>query len=584
MAGIAAVVVVVTAAVMVWMSTWRHLHVDEAHNVFTMQLAMAWGDPMAGSPVELFHVLGGLVTRTCDAASEQYGLLRLLWAVLCLATTAVAGLAIDLRLPGFSRWMGAVVATALTLVAAPLWRHGFEIRHDVILGAGAVVLTGLCQRAERTPTTRSERIVAIVVVVLMQLDSHKAMTLWGPALLLLAWRESRHGGGRRAESMARASARFAVLGVVGGGVGFAAMALAGALPAYLDRLVHFAHYAAAAERFWAWPILLELVTGAPALTALAAVGLFIAVQRARATRGAGAGATLDAVPSAPLMLLVAVSGIVMNPTPYPYNLTWLVLCLAMGALAGVQGIADGHVPGLARWSLPRLLAVALAVDGACLVAFWAQPWAQTSMEPQVELIEAVEALTGIDDRVLDGAGLVATRRSPTRDWVLHSLFMAEYLRGEREHFADVIAREAPPVVLTGNFRWKWLPPADLAAVRARYVAVTPGLNVLGVDLVDPQDAVVAIARAGRYDVSGDDLVIDGVAGAAGPRQLEQGTVLVSGTGPVRLGWVGPIVPSLSSVSSSWPSLATSPSRRLFLSPNLSWRPKTPPAVGAPVKP
>lgn len=569
---------------MVWMATWRHLHIDEAHNVFTMQLAMAWGDPLAGSPVELFHVLGGLVTRTCTAASQQYGLLRLVWAALCLASTVVVGLAIDLRVPGWSRWMGGVVATALALLAAPLWRHGFEIRHDVIVGAGAVVLTGLCQRAEASPVTRGQRVVAIVAVVAMQLDSHKAVTLWGPALLLLAWRESRHDDGRRGVSMARASGRFAVLGVVGAGVGFGMMALAGALPAYLDRLVHFARYAAAAERFWAGTILLELVTGAPALTALAVVGLVVAVRRARAARSAGPGAMLDAVPSAPLLLLVAVSGIVMNPTPYSYNLTWLVLALAMGALAGVQAIADGRVPGVARWNLARVLAVALVVDGACLVAFWTQPWAQTSMGPQVELMEAVEALTAVDDPVLDGVGLVATRRSPTRDWVLHSLFMAEYLRGEREHFADVIAREAPPVVLTGSFRWKWLPPADAAAVRARYVAVTPGLNVLGVDLVDPRDVEVTVARAGRYDVSGEDLVIDGVAGAAGPRHLERGTVRVSGTGPVRLGWVGPGVPSLSSLSSSWPSLATAPSRRLFLSPNLSSRPKAPPAVGAPVKP
>ena len=535
-----------------WKSSVRHLHIDEPHNVFTMQLVMAWNDPGAGNPVDLHHVIGGLITRILPDAGQHYLVLRRLFAMGFVITMLGVGFARPVTSPSNTVpaeprvwWYLAPATIALAMGAG--WLHGFEIRHDLFQAGGVVAFAALIHAASRRPYGWGLRWLAAVTVVIMQLTSHKAFTLWLPALLLLAFTAGSHSK-RRDEFSSRCLSLILELGrltatcTVIALLGIGALAAAGSLDAYLNRLRDFVNYSTSSAGFSSSPTLDAALIASPVASFLAVVGLGAVVVRFTRQWKVSWLRALDSIPVSVVMLLVCVAALAINPVPYSYNLVWLSPGLALAAAEGLQMV-------LGRWWKHRILVVTLLVSTSLLTLLrtTGSPWFTQTLDEQMRTIVAVETLTAPDDTVLDGTGLVSSRKAPTRDWILHSLFMPDYLAHKREQFADVIEREYPPVIVHGHYRWEWLTKRDKNMVSTWYKPVSPTLWVLGYDLDNPNGTAVEIRRAGRYEIAGASELDGRPILSPSVHHLMTGTAQLSGSGKVTVRWIGPNLRSLNDV-------------------------------------
>jgi hypothetical protein len=315
-----------TAALIVRVALARHIHVDEFHNVYSMQLVGSFGHPEYADPAELYHVLFAPLTRHFASTRAMFWTLRLIWGSLFLGLLA----AVAWVQPFFpSAWGRALVFIA---VASwwPAWRHGIEVRHDLLLALGVVALYHTALRASAGQLSARAACVAGALAAWMQLDSHKALTLWGPALLSISWiqlRGSREAGWRAAGWLAAGLAAGLL-------AGFALLLAGGALGAYFAQLSHFTHYAAGADRFSARPLFeLLLRTGSPLSLCIV---LFATVALARALRrqlSLPMGTTLA-------FLAFTLLAIAVNPVPYPYNLVWMTPSLLFAGVAGAHWLLE----------------------------------------------------------------------------------------------------------------------------------------------------------------------------------------------------------------------------------------------------
>ncbi|MBT9552420.1 MAG: hypothetical protein IV088_16335 [Hydrogenophaga sp.] len=548
-----------------WTASVRHLHIDEPHNVFTMQLVMAWSDPGAGNPVDLHHVIGGLITRSFPSASQHYLVLRLIFSMIFVFTMLGVGFARPITAPvdTTSRapqtwWILAPATIALTM--GSVWLHGFEIRHDLFQAAGVVAFVGLIRAASRRPYGWGGRWLAALIVVIMQLTSHKAFTLWIPAMLFLAFVAGRHSENRdgfsaRCLSLIFELGRLAITCVAAALAGLSIMAAAGSLYAYLDRLRDFTNYSTTSDRFSSSPAFETALISSPVATMLASIAIGSAIVRFSRQWKVSWLRAIDTMPVSVVMLLVCIMALEVNPKPFSYNLVWLSAGIAVAAAEGLQSLLD-------RWWQHRILVVILLVSASTvsLARITGAHWATQTMHEQMLTIAAVEALTEPHDTVLDGTGLVSSRKAPTRDWILHSLFMSDYRKRKREQFADVIEREFPPVIVRGHYRWAWLLLRDKNAADAWYRPVSPTLWVLGYDLDSPKDSTVEIKRVGRYEISGATQLDGNPISDPFVQHLQAGAVQLSGVGAVTVRWIGPTLKTLKDAE-------LPQTKRLYLNPS-----------------
>ena len=260
---LAFVLAVAGAATLVFrLALSRHIHVDEFHNVFSIQLVGRFAHADYADPAELYHVLFAPLTRHFASTRSVFFALRLVWAAAFIGLLA----AVAWVQPFFPQRWGRTLVFLGVASWWPAWRHGFEIRHDLLLALGVVALYRVALNAER-PERLSPRsaLFAGGVAAWMQLDSHKALTLWGPALLFLLLLRARRS---RADAL-HAGLWLALglgLGLLGG---FSLLFCGGALGAYFAQLAHFTHYAAGAERFSAWPLFELMLRTGSVLSSLA---------------------------------------------------------------------------------------------------------------------------------------------------------------------------------------------------------------------------------------------------------------------------------------------------------------------------
>ena len=503
----------------------RHIHVDEFHNVFSMQLVGSFGKSDYADPAELYHVLFAPLTRRFESTRSIFFALRIVWGALFIGL--FAGLA--WVQPFFPQLWGRALVFVAVASWWPAWRHGFEVRHDLLLALGVVWLYRVGLEAERHERLSAwSAALAGAAAAWMQLDSHKAVTLWGPALLyILALRV------HVARPDARRSAGWLAVGLCCGVLsGFGLLWWGGALGAYFTQLAHFSHYAAGAERLSPLPLFVFMLETGSIQIAFVLLFLVGALLQKMRQRLAPHALTTLAFLSFSLLALA------VNPVPFPYNMVWATPALLLAATAG------------AHWLLqqtPRLrLLLAGALVALCMAQFEHQivsdDYMNRSWDAQLKLVEAVESLTGPSEPVFDGVGMVCTRPPATRDWLLHSVFMPEYETGRREQLRDVIARVAPPVLIGGHYRFDWLLDADRSAIAAHYLGLSRQLWVLGVQTVGVE-AAVSILRAGRYQVlplapSDGSVQVDGQSVAArGVVSLTAGTHQVVGAAAIV--WLGP---------------------------------------------
>lgn len=514
-------------AICAWTSFRRHLHVDELTALYSVQVG-AFGHPEFALPVELNSALFRPLTHVLGTSERifvgfrwlQLGLLY----VLCWAISRVQ------RALSSEAGRGAVFLAAVLF--GPLWRHGFEIRHDIFVAFLVVLLGWAAERAREGRATSLTIGATSLGAVLVQANSFKAFMLWVPGLLLCA-------------VLAASRDRFSVRQLIAEllrflpglvlGAGFVAGVLAsfGMLREYLDQVgQYFAFSAVPPYRLPAWPLLSFTLEHAPFHSLAVLVGVLL--LGGRVVQGKSPAEAL--VPGT--LLALSVLTLLPNPTPFPYNLTWLAV---PWLLVGSVGMA-GAWRWLTRLAGARRAALGVALVGllgaACFVSTQLDPYYRRDWSYQLSVVAAAEALTTPDQPVLDLSGLVLTRPPPAKDWLVHSLFMDAYHRGRRETVRHIIERVWPPVALT-NYRWSFVDRDDRDALIEYYVRFGGDVWTLGARGGSSDDRV-EVHRAGRYSVSAiGTLRVDERDAQNGEiLTLNAGTHSLASGGPWALSWAG----------------------------------------------
>ena len=514
-------------------SVRRHVHIDELTALYSIQLGAAFGHPEYAA-VELSSVAFQPLARLLGSSERL--LLGFRWLELALLfglcwSVSRVQRALPSRLGRACVFLGAVSF-------GPLWRHGFELRHDIFVAFAVVLLAWAAERARSGRLDLWAASAAGFGVIVAQANSSKAFTIWLPGLALCALLAAR-GSRPWAKSFGLACLRF--LPGIGLGCGLVALLLGGAgmLGEYWQQLGQFTSFSSAPPyRLSALPLLGFAIARAPVHAAFVLLGLLTAIQRVL-TRKALAEAW---VPLAALAL--SCLSILLNPTPFPYNLTWLTPAWLLLAACGVaQTLAL-----IARLRQRAIASAVLAVSAAALAlfCFWSceqDPYYRKAWDSQLRVIASAEALTSPSDPVLDLCGLVVSRPPVAKDWVVHSLFMPAYHAGQRESVRQIIERVWPPVAIT-VYRWSFLDRADWLSLRRNYVRFSDDVWTLG-RVLDPSSSQFEVQRSGRYQVRANGEVgsVDGRAVYGGDvLALARGGHALSATKSFTIAWQGPASP------------------------------------------
>jgi hypothetical protein len=525
---------------------WRHFHVDEiqiAYNVALWGVHRLDGYANYAAPfmVPLAWMIGGLSTT-----AAMLLVLRVAFFVVFMVNL----IAIAVAQPYFRSRAGVLCVLAGVTLLHPFWEHGFEIRHDVLLVTGSILLYGIAQRVVRRRDAEPWVLLAAgAIAAAMLLNAYKGVVYCVPfsGVVLLAavaprWREGRARAGSalaRVRSLARPLAWFAAGAAASVIISLGLLAVAGHLDEFGATMSRFSG-GERPYRFSPGGELVRVALDSPLVYGAAILfAVLVAIDLVRQRlRIAGATALTAA------FLAWNVAALFINPVPFPYNfihITPFVFLAALDVLARI------HIEA----PRARRIAVAVALSAAALLfgrSWRTEPYMTRTNEAQLSYIRAAEAMTDpARDTVLDGVGLVLSRRPPHPDWMLHSLWMPAYRAGRRTSFAEMMIEHPSPVVI-GSYRWGWLPSRDLAVLHERYVRLYPELFVLGSAVAGPAGEF-AIHYPGRYFVHPADgkgplaaLRVDGATLAApAALSLAPGLHRYSGAGQagILVHWLGP---------------------------------------------
>jgi hypothetical protein len=510
----------------------RHLHIDELTALYSIQLGAAFGHGNFAF-IELNSVLLRPLARALGSSQRIFVGFR--WFELSLLLLLCWSISrVQRALPSLPGQAGVFLGA---VSFGPLWRHGFEVRHDMYVAFEIVLLAWA---AERARTGRWNWFVATATglgAILVQANSFKAFIIWVPGMAFCALLGSR---GQR-PWIKRFSAQlfgFAPGLVLGLALVTLVLGSAGMLGDYFAQLRLFAQYSSSPPyRLSALPLLTFAIERAPAHAVCALIGLVTVVARLLARKDLAAAW----VPFG--MSCLSLFAIAANPTPFPYNFTWLTPAwLLMSAVGAAQCFE------LAGRLWPRAGAVLLAGFAVVLavvsfVSCETDPYYRKNWDSQVRIVAGAEALTRSEEPVLDLCGLVISRPPVAKDWFVHSLLMPAYHAGQRETVRHIIERVWPPVAVK-VYRWGFLDRADLITFSKNYVRFSNDLWTLGTTLT-PTVNHFEIHRSGRYQVrgAGELGTVDGQPVHGGlVLSLARGTHSAAVRAPCTLAWTGPGAP------------------------------------------
>lgn len=487
-------------ATLVWFSVrlaaTRIYQVDECQNLYMARI-LATGHASEFFTTASLFLMGPLswISRGAGQSAEAFTVARLLFlGIFWLNLFLLASIASE-RLCSM-RGLAALVAAA---TLAPLWDYGFEVRHDNLI-LTSILLIWWTIRVK--PMAALSYILAGGVAVAALFVAVKAVVYVIPlSVAILVFPPPVHRRSRWQLGLAWLAG--AVLATVIIRLCYGA---GGKWDLYLSVFRGVTKYSGggggANARFWPWATLSRLLGQTPLLLAMTAAACF-AVAGEFWHRGKAA-LSWDGILPEVLLLILALGGLMANPTPFPYNVLHVVpyaflLAFRYGAVIWEQ-VQDN----------PRVWPFAASVIiFAHLVPFGyaVQRHLNYSNSRQRIVMSLAEDLTEVaKDPVYDGIGLVLTRRAIHFQWYLHSLNIQSFVKGPGPRVRDMLAAR-PAAVFIPSYRTDWLPEEDHDFIRERYVAVTDDFWVLG-KLLPAGGGTFQIYHPGRYRISslqGSDL-------------------------------------------------------------------------------
>ncbi len=487
-------------AALVWFSSTlaplRIYQVDECQNLYMARIVATGRASEFFTNASLF-LLGPLcwIAGRAAPSPELFGAARLLFLGVFWLNLFLLALIASERLYS-TRCLIALIAAA---TLAPLWDYGFEIRHDNLILTG-VLLIWLAARAR--PMGILSYLLAGAVFVSLLFIAVKAVVYVLPlSLVILAFPPRAHGTSRWRLALAwGAGALLATILIrISYGTG-------GLWEVYLSVFHGVAKYSAggtgAGGGFRPWWVLGRLLGQTPLLLGLTAAGCFaVGVDLWRRGRAA---LTWDGNLPEALLVVGALAALMVNPTPYPYNLLHVV------PYAFVLAFRYGTELCEELWKSTSLR----PLIGAILVFAHLVPFASATRRHlnwpnlrQEQVMALAEDLTDpLKDPVYDGIGMVLTRPSIHFQWYLHSLNIRSFVKGSGPRVREMLAAR-PAAVFIPSYRTDWLPEEDHAFIRQHYVHLADDFWVLG-KVLPAGGGSFEIDHPGRYRVSalnGSDL-------------------------------------------------------------------------------
>ena len=528
----------------IYLAATRIYQVDEAQNLFMARI-LGTGQSLSyftNAPLWLMGPLAWLA-RSAQESQALFGWARAFGLVVFWGNVVLIGINTGLPLRSL-RWLLALLAAA---TLAPLWDYGFEFRHDNLILMGLLVSWWTWRHR---PASLPRYALLGFLAVIMQFIAFKAFVFAVPLTalaFLFPHPAHRHGRFRLAAAWcAGALAAFLLCRL--------AYQAAGLWPVYLRGLHGGMEASAAGSRFSPGLALGRLLTQTPLLLALSAAALFEAAWRFRS--GWRTAWTQEGTLPEALFLLAMVGALLINPTPFPYNLVNLV---PFALLLGVRFLAP-----LVQEGGSTSAGLALATGLFCFTH--AVPFATASLrhldwpnDRQELLMRTAEAMTDpARDSVYDAIGMVPTRPSIHFRWYLHSLNIQSFLDGKDQSVRQIMAAN-PPAVFISSYRMAWLQEDDWKYIRSCYLPLADDFWVLG-QVLPPGGGPATILHAGRYLIMEEEqagrlvplraATLDGSPLEGQALHLAQGPHQVRcapATRPVLL-WVGPHLERLPQLS------------------------------------
>ncbi|HVV01031.1 MAG TPA: hypothetical protein VHH88_06685, partial [Verrucomicrobiae bacterium] len=204
-----------------------------------------------------------------------------------------------------------LLALLLAATLAPMWDYGFEVRHDNILLTGILVLW-CCIRVGKP--NRRFYFIAGAISSLLQFIAFKAFVFTIPICLLMVVFPR--------QPLKTSRVRLGLLWAVGAASALLVVRLiygfSGVWDIYLNGFRWVAGVSASGSRFGAWFPLERLLDQTPLLLALLAASCFSCLYALRLCRR---GVVFwDSLFPEVLLFSIGLSALLINPTPFPYNL------------------------------------------------------------------------------------------------------------------------------------------------------------------------------------------------------------------------------------------------------------------------
>jgi hypothetical protein len=536
-----------------YLAVCRIYQVDEAQNLF-MARVVATGQTGAYFSNALLWMLGPLswLARWAPDSASLFLGGRLVFLGIFFVNIFLLALNTGVCL----RSEAGLVALLGAATLAPIWDYGFEVRHDNLILTGLLLLWWL---GRVRPRGRGSYAGIGFLAVLLVFVAFKAFAYVVPlSLAFLAFPPPGHGEGR-----------LRLLVAWGFGAGLAGLLVvvaywgSGMGPVFLAGFHGGMGAAETGSRFGSWMALGRLLTQTPLLLGLslgALAGLVFSFHRGGRTAVLGWEGSL---PEA-LLLLGALGVLLINPTPFPYNLVNLVPFAYLLAFRS----AAPHLEAVGSRSGAQALVFGVVLS-CHFIPFWSATWRHLGWtnDRQELLMRTAESLTDpAKDRVYDAIGMVPSRGSIGFHWYLHSLNLRTFMDGEVASVPQMLAAQ-PAAVIIPSYRTDWLPDSDHRFIASRYVPLADDFWVLG-QILPEGGGSYEVVHAGRYQVLGLKLgsvgplpsgSLDDQALPHGPVSLGLGLRRIAcppGYQPVVV-WVGPRLDDV-------PQIGPGDHRRLFV--------------------
>jgi hypothetical protein len=492
------------------LASTRIFQVDECVEVYVARLiatGAARTTPIGNFglfELALSPLVGGGSRAIAALLSARLVTVDIFWLNILLITLASGEKLLSLR--GVSVLFGAATL-------APLWDYGFEIRHDNPLLTGLLVTWCAARLA---PGALKSFGAMGFLAVLLQFVAFKAFVYTVPifvfALLFL--------GSARAMPLYRLALAWGAGGLTALAVVRIVLGTSGLWTSYWTGSAITAEVATNNLRFGPGQALERLLTQTPLLLAVVFAALVSVAQlvirkrtalaaclRASATgrfRDLRQSISSSEIAPEAILVLIALVALVINPTPFPYNLVNLVPFMYLLAIRYAARFAD---------SIETRKALLAPVAGVLLFTHAVPFWVSTQRHlnwpnwRQETLMSKAEDLTDpFRDPVYDATGMVFTRPVVDVRAFIHSTNIKSLVEGSGPRVRDMLAAN-PAAVYLPNYRTDALAPEDHDFIRHHYVALADDFRVLG-QVVEPGRQMFEIIHSGRYRIStlaGSDL-------------------------------------------------------------------------------